>query len=187
MLEAFPTALNMTPSPITPRPFSLPSQPPHYPHNHTTPPPPPDPRDPLHFCFPIPFRTIPGPDQDDIVLATDGARERWLHPQDTPLTRTHKLPVHQRNLDTLKKLCHDISEGGSCQASVKVSEPRAAMKRKRRGAVMNVSLAGDADTVYLVRGQILQALPVSLVSIFHSIRHTDILLTRYEAMWYISH
>ena len=167
MLEAFPTSHNMTPSPITPRPFSLPSQaqlPSHYPHHPTISPPLPDQGGPLHFCFPIPFRTIPGPDQDDIILATDRARERWLHPQDTPLTGTHKLPVHQRNLDNLRKLCRDISEGGSCKASVTVSEPRATMKRKKRGAVMNVSLAGDPDVVYRVRGQILQSLPVSLVS-----------------------
>ncbi|KAF8438753.1 hypothetical protein BGX38DRAFT_1097997 [Terfezia claveryi] len=155
----------MTPSPITARPFPIPSQaplPPHYPHHHTISPPLPDPRDPLHFCFPIPFRTIPGPDQDDIVLATDGARERWLHPQDTPLTGTHKLPVHQLNLDNLRKLCRDISNKGTCKAFLTVSEPRAAMKRKKRGAVMNVSLAGDADVVYRVRGQILQSLPASL-------------------------
>ena len=61
------------------------------------------------------------------------------------------------------------------------------MKRKKRGAVMNVSLAGDADTVYRVRGQILQSLPVSLVSIFHLIGHPNILLTRREAMWHISY
>lgn len=167
MIDAYHQSALMSPSPITARPFSIPSQaplPPHYPHHHAISPPLPDPRDPLHFCFPIPFKIIPGPDEDDIVLATEGATEKWLHQQETPLTQTHKLPVHQRNLDNLRKLCREISERENCKASLTVSEPRVSIKRKKRGAVMNVSLAGDADTVYRMRGHILQSLPVSLVS-----------------------
>lgn len=168
MLEAFASTI-MTPSPITSRQFSLPVQTPlpaphsHYPH-HTASPPVLDTKEPLHFCFCVPFKTIPGPERDDILFATEGAEERWLHQQESPLTQPHKLPVHQKNLDNLRKLCKEIQERENCRASLTVSEPKA-MKRKKRGAVMNVSLAGDADAVYRMRGYILQSLPVSLVSV----------------------
>ena len=164
----------MTPSPIPPRPFAMPGQagmPPTHQqqlyaqhnaiHSSTQ-----DPRESLHFCFCIPFKIIPGPEPDDIILCTNGAAERWLHPTDSPLLGHHKLPVHQKNFEYLRKLCKDISESerDNCKAILVVSEPRS-IKRKKRGAVINVSLSGDADTVYRMRGFILQSLPVSLVSI----------------------
>ncbi|KAI5785037.1 hypothetical protein DFH27DRAFT_268154 [Peziza echinospora] len=167
----------MTPSPIVPRPYSLPTPsvlPPvqSYAHHNqantlaaplssASPPLLTDSRDLLYFCFCIPFKLIPGPDLDDVVVATEGAAEKWIHTDSTPISGTHKLPVHQKNLDYLRRICRDISETDGCKAFVTVGEPRT-VKRKKRGAVMNVSLSGDADTVYRMRGIILQSLPVSL-------------------------
>lgn len=123
----------------------------------------------LNYSFCIPFTIIPGPDPNDIIIATAGAVDNWLHPPGSPPDSPPcKLPVHTRNVEALKKLCKDISESSDykCRAMVVVSEPKhAAFRTRKQGVVTNVWLAGDADIVVRAKGHILQSSPVALVSL----------------------
>lgn len=123
----------------------------------------------LNYSFCIPFTIIPGPDSNDIILATSGAVDNWLHPPGSPPdSPACKLPVHTRNVEALKKLCKEISESPDykCRAMVVVSEPKhASFRTRKQGVVTNVWLAGDPDMVLRVKGHILQSSPVALVSL----------------------
>lgn len=125
----------------------------------------------LNLSFNVPFSSnLAGPDGDDILHATPGALERWLHPEGTPEgTPTHKLPVHVRNLEALRRLCRDVCEGTDhpkLEAAVTSSEPKAIPALQRRplkGLVTNVCLSGDAETVHRMRGKILNETPLAMV------------------------
>lgn len=131
--------------------------------------------DGVNYSFCIPFTIVPGPDPSDIILATSGAIDRWLHPPNSPPDLPScQLPVHQSNVEALKKLCKDISEspGTKCRAVVAVSEPQhASFRPGKRGVVTNVWLAGESDAVLRIRGLILQNSPVALVSWPKSLRN----------------
>lgn len=129
----------------------------------------------VNLSFNVPFSSnLAGPDPDDILHASPGGIDRWLHPEGTPDgTPTHKLPVHAANVDALRKLCREISEterdsgsGSTIEATVTSSEPKALPALQRRplkGLVTNVCLSGDADTVHQFRARILNETPVALV------------------------
>lgn len=141
----------------------------------------------LNYSFCIPFTIIPGPDPNDIILATAGAVDNWLHPPGSPLDAPPcKLPVHTRNVEALKKLCKEISESPDykCRAMVVVSEPKhASFRSRKQGVVTNVWLAGDSDIVVRVKGHILQSSPVALVSLAKRVekgQHSNIIYLKYR-------
>jgi hypothetical protein len=123
------------------------------------------------LSFNIPFSSsLPGPAVDDILHATPGASQRWLHPDGTAEgTPVHKLPVHARNVEQLRELCKQLSEGSigrKLEATVTSSEPKATpslQRRRVKGLVTNVCLSGDAETVQRMRGKILNETPLALV------------------------
>jgi hypothetical protein len=126
----------------------------------------------LHLSFNVPFSSnLAGPDGDDILHATPGALERWLHPEGTPEgAPVHKLPVHARNLENLRRLCREICDstdgGRRLEAAVTSSEPKpipTLQRRQPKGLVTNVCLSGDADTVMRMRGRILKETPLAMV------------------------
>ena len=125
----------------------------------------------LHLSFNVPFSSnLAGPDGDDILHATPGALERWLHPEGTPEgTPTHKLPVHASNVEALRRLCRELSDGSEnnrVEAAVTSSEPKAIPALQRRplkGLVTNVCLSGEAEMMHRMRGRILHETPLALV------------------------
>jgi hypothetical protein len=123
----------------------------------------------VSLSFNVPFSSnLAGPDVEDILHASPGAVERWLHPEGTPDgSPTHKLPVHAGNVDSLRKLCREITESNkerNLEATVTVSEPKQiATLRRPKGLVTNVCLLGRADVVGQMRGRILREMPVAMV------------------------
>lgn len=141
----------------------------------------------LNYSFCIPFTILPGPDPNDIILATAGAVDNWLHPPGSPQDAPScKLPVHTRNVEALKKLCKEISESPDykCRAMVVVSEPKhASFRSRKQGVVTNVWLAGDSDIVVRVKGHILQSSPVALVSLAKGVekgQHSNIICSKHR-------
>ena len=127
----------------------------------------------LNLCFNVPFSSnLAGPDGDDILHASPRALDRWLHPEGTPEgTPTYKLPIHARNLETLRQLCREACEGighPKLDATVTSSEPKGVSPLQRpshKGLVTNVCLSGDAETVQNMRGRILKETPLALVCV----------------------
>jgi hypothetical protein len=125
----------------------------------------------VNLSFNVPFSSnLAGPDPEDILYASPGAIDRWLHPEGTEEdTPTHKLPVHAENVENLRALCREVSEddrASRVEATVTSSEPKpipALQRRPMKGLVTNVCLSGDADTVHQLRGRILNETPVALV------------------------
>ena len=126
----------------------------------------------VNLSFNVPFSNLAGPDVQDILHASPGALERWIHPEGTEEgTPTHKLPVHTSNVDSLRKLCREVSseDGGksTVEATVTSSEAKPIPEMQHRplkGLVTNVCLSGDAETVHKLRGRILNETPIALVS-----------------------
>jgi len=112
---------------------------------------------------------LPGPDASEVLYASPGAFKRWTMsadaPEDTPL---HDLPVHAQNVDKLRGLCQEVSEGsqGALQATVVCATPKPIPGLQRgplNGLVANVCLYGEAEHVTHMRGRILTETPISLV------------------------
>lgn len=124
----------------------------------------------VNLCFNIPFASnLAGPDVDDIIYASPGAKARWSHPEGAaPDTPVHKLPVHTENVDNLRALCRDIGEQteGRVAATV-VSSPSKPLPGLQRGPVgalvTNVCLSGELELVNQMRCKILNSTPISLV------------------------
>ncbi|KAI9846455.1 MAG: hypothetical protein M1838_001259 [Thelocarpon superellum] len=124
----------------------------------------------VNLSFNVPFSSnLAGPDVEDILHASPGALERWVHPEGSdPTTPTHKLPVHANNVEVLRRLCRQISEeneGRTVEAAVTSSEPKpisALQHRPLKGLVTNVCLSGDGDIVRRLRGKILKDTPIAL-------------------------
>jgi hypothetical protein len=122
------------------------------------------------LSFNVPFSSnLAGPDPDDIMWASPGAKARWTHPEDTAeATPTHKLPVHAQNVDNLRNLCRDVSEQteGRVQATVTSAESKPLPGLQRgplRALVTNVCLSGELEIVNSMRCRVLNSTPISLV------------------------
>lgn len=124
----------------------------------------------VNLSFNVPFSSnLTGPDPEEILHASPGAYQRWTHLEGTEEgTPTHKLPVHTRNVELLRKLCKTLSEasGGRLEATVTSSEPKpvpAVQRRPLKGLVTNVCVSGDNDIVIRMRAKILNETPIALV------------------------
>lgn len=135
---------------------------------------------PVSYSFCIPFSILPGPDPDDIITASPGAKERWIqsverfNDTDTP---AYSLPIHQANVDTLRKLCKEISDAleFKCEAALTVSEPQhGSYRQTKRGIITNVWLSGHPESVLRARGVIMQNTPVALRSAYVNIDRDQI-------------
>lgn len=115
----------------------------------------------IHYSFNVPFASdLAGPNTEDIVYATSEAVLRWTHPEDAPDdVPVHELPVHAQNVENLRKLCKDITNGPlPIEAHVKSSEPK-----RVKGQVTNVCLTGSPELVHKSRETILNDTPLALV------------------------
>jgi hypothetical protein len=124
----------------------------------------------VNLSFNVPFSSnLPGPDPDDIMWASPGAKARWTHPEGTAeATPTHKLPVHAQNVDNLRNLCREVSEQteGRVQATVTSAESKPLPGLQRgplRALVTNVCLSGELEIVNSMRCKVLNSTPISLV------------------------
>ena len=123
-----------------------------------------------NLSFNVPFSsTLAGPEVDDVLHSSPGAFQRWTMPSCTPEgTPIHKLPVHSNNVESLRRLCRQISElsGGRLEALVTSSEPKAtqALQRRPQGLVTNICISGDGELVHKMRMKILSETPILLVS-----------------------
>ncbi|KAL7268728.1 hypothetical protein RUND412_008638 [Rhizina undulata] len=143
--------------------------------NASRPPGPLDPFDVVNYCFAVPFSHIPGPNPDDIILETPGAREKWFHPPDAPKdTPPWKLPVHRENSEALKKLCKEISDNPEydCKAVAIVTEQNPhAFSQKRKGLATSVWLGGEPNCVLNMRSLILKSSNVAMTTACVNIDH----------------
>lgn len=124
----------------------------------------------IHLSFNIPFASsLTGPNANEILHASPGAFQRWTHAADAgEAPPTHKLPVHVRNVDDLKKLCKFMGEssGGQLEATVTSMESKPAapsQRRTRKGLVTNVCVTASGAAVYKMRAKILNETPIALV------------------------
>ncbi|EUC32469.1 hypothetical protein COCVIDRAFT_30189 [Bipolaris victoriae FI3] len=127
----------------------------------------------VNLSFNVPFSSnLAGPDPDDIMWASPGAKARWTHPEGTAdSTPTHKLPVHAQNVDNLRNLCREVSEQTDGRVSAVVtsaeSKPLPGLQRgPLRALVTNVCLSGELEIVNSMRCRILNSTPISLRSSF---------------------
>jgi hypothetical protein len=124
----------------------------------------------VHLSFNIPFASnLAGPEIDDIIYASPGAKARWSHPEgaavDAPV---HKLPVHTENVDNLRAMCREVSEQTEGRVAATVvsaeSKPLPGLQRgPLRALVSNVCLSGELELVHQMRCKILNSTPISLV------------------------
>lgn len=126
---------------------------------------------PINLSFNVPFHSnLAGPDREDILYSSTGAYQKWVHAdgaaEDTP---NHALPVHTRNVETLRSLCKQLSDssGDRVHATVTSSKPKPVPGMQRgplTALVTNVCISGDADVVHKMRAKILNETPITLVS-----------------------
>jgi hypothetical protein len=132
----------------------------------------------INQSFNVPFSSnLAGPDQDDIMWASPGAKARWTFPEGTAEgtptptpTPTHKLPVHAQNVDNLRALCREVGEqtDGRVAATVVSAESKPLPGLQRgplRALVTNVCLSGELEIVNSMRCKILNSTPISLVGL----------------------
>jgi len=124
----------------------------------------------VNLSFNVPFSSnLTGPNPEEILHASSGAYQRWTHTEGTEEgIPTHRLPVHTRNVEQLRKLCKTIGDasGGRLEAAVTSSEPKpvpAVQRRPPKGLVTNVCVSGDGDVVHKIRAKILNETPIALV------------------------
>ncbi|KAF2245547.1 hypothetical protein BU26DRAFT_521973 [Trematosphaeria pertusa] len=127
----------------------------------------------VNLSFNVPFSSnLAGPDVDDIMYASPGAKARWAHPEGTAEgTPAHKLPVHVQNVENLRVLCREVSEqtDGRVAATVVSAESKPLPGLQRgplRALVTNVCLSGELEVVNQMRCKILNSTPISLRSSF---------------------
>ncbi|KAH3023715.1 hypothetical protein KXV89_009048 [Aspergillus fumigatus] len=122
----------------------------------------------VNLSFNVPFSsTLAGPDIDDVIHASPGALQRWSFPEGTPEgTPVYNLPVHANNVESLRRLCRQITESsnGRVEAVVTSSEPKSvpSLQRRPQGLVTNVCITGDGETVRKMRAKILNETPILL-------------------------
>ncbi|KAL4780357.1 hypothetical protein BJX76DRAFT_351033 [Aspergillus varians] len=122
----------------------------------------------VNLSFNVPFSsTLAGPDADDVLHASPKALQRWSFPEGTPEgTPIHQLPVHTSNVESLRTLCCQITEGssGRVEALISSSEPKnvPSIQRRPQGLATNVCITGDGETVRKMRAKILNETPILL-------------------------
>ncbi|KAK4970487.1 hypothetical protein LTR66_011566, partial [Elasticomyces elasticus] len=123
----------------------------------------------MNLSFNVPFASnLAGPSVDEVRYASPGAFARWTHPEDVAEgTPNYKLPVHTQNVDKLRRLCLQMSEGsgGRIQTNVTSSEPTMQQHlpgRPTKGLVTNVWIHGEEDVVQKLRARVLTETPISL-------------------------
>jgi hypothetical protein len=128
---------------------------------------------PVNLSFNVPFSSnLAGPDVDDIIYNSPGAKARWTHPEGTAdNVPTHKLPVHTQNVENLRSMCREITESseGRLVATVVSAESKPLPGLQRgplRALVTNVCLSGGLEEVQAMRARILNSTPISLRSSF---------------------
>lgn len=123
----------------------------------------------VNLSFNVPFSsTLAGPDVDDVLHASPSALQRWSFPEGTPEgTPIHNLPVHTSNVESLRRLCRQITEtsNGRVEATLTSSEPKAvpSLQRRPQGLVTNVCITGEGETVRKMRARVLNETPILLV------------------------
>lgn len=118
----------------------------------------------LHSSFIVPFASdLAGPNTEDILHATTDAVLRWTHPADAPDDiGVHELPAHVEGLNTLNKLCRDLTAGPlPIEAYVLATSPDNGKSQQ----IITVCLSGSPDLVHKSREAIFNDTPISLVSL----------------------
>lgn len=124
---------------------------------------------PVTLSFNVPFSSnLPGPDVESIIHATPGAFVSWTHPEGTEEgTPNHKLPVHVENVESLRRMCRQMSDNsnGQLQAAVTTAEPKPVkgLQRELKALATNVCISGESELVHRMRGKILNETPTCLV------------------------
>jgi hypothetical protein len=115
----------------------------------------------IHYSFNVPFASdLAGPNTEDILHATTDAVLRWTHPEDAPDdVAIHELPVHAQNLESLHRLCRDLSAGPLPVEAYVIST----VPKSGRGQVTTVCISGSPELVQKSRETILNDTPISLV------------------------
>ncbi|KAL4920130.1 hypothetical protein BDW62DRAFT_209273 [Aspergillus aurantiobrunneus] len=122
----------------------------------------------VNLSFNVPFSSnLAGPDADDVLHASPKALQRWSFPEGTPEgTPIYQLPVHTSNVESLRTLCRQITEGsnGRVEALINSSEPKTvpSLQRRPQGLATNVCITGDGETVRKMRAKILNETPILL-------------------------
>lgn len=123
----------------------------------------------VNLSMNVPFSsTLAGPDAEDVIHASPGALQRWSFPEGNPEgTPVHLLPVHVSNVESLRRLCRQITESsaGRIEATVTTSEPKVvpSLQRRPQSLVTNVCITGEGETVRKMRAKILNETPILLV------------------------
>ncbi|KAF7187220.1 hypothetical protein HII31_11475 [Pseudocercospora fuligena] len=123
----------------------------------------------VNLSFNVPFNSnLPGPDKEDILYSSTGAYQRWIHAEDAAADMpNHALPVHTRNVENLRSLCKQLSEGSGerIYATVTSSKPKPIPGMQRgplTALVTNVCISGDAEVVHKMRAKVLNETPITL-------------------------
>lgn len=126
----------------------------------------------MSLSFNVPFASnLPGPEVEEILHASPKAVERWVFLEDAEEgSPIHMLPVHNSNVEQLRRLCRVLTEGsqGQMEATVTSSEPKEVATLQRRplkGLVTNVCVSGNSEYVQKMRAKILSETPITLVPI----------------------
>lgn len=139
----------------------------------------------VNISFNVPFNSnLPGPDKEDVLYSSLGAFQKWTHPDgaadDTPV---HALPVHTHNVENLRSLCKQVSDGSGdrLHATVTSSKPKPVPGMQRgplTALVTNVCVSGDSEIVHKMRQKLLNETPITLVCGYHRFHskglHADI-------------
>ena len=127
----------------------------------------------VNLAFNVPFASnLAGPDVDDILYASPGAKARWTHPEGAAeaLPPPHRLPIHVENVNNLRALCQQLTAatGGVVHASVVSAESKPLPGIQRgplRALVTNVCLSGELELVNSMRHEILNRSPIAMVCV----------------------
>ncbi|KAF2732141.1 hypothetical protein EJ04DRAFT_441596 [Polyplosphaeria fusca] len=138
----------------------------------------------VNLSFNVPFSSnLAGPDVNEIMYASPGAKARWTHPEGAAEGMPpHKLPVHAQNVDNLRNMCREVTEqtDGRVAATVVSAESKPLPGLQRgplRALVTNVCLSGELEAVNQMRCKLLNSTPISLRSSYVDI-DTDLIIDR---------
>lgn len=124
----------------------------------------------VNLSFNVPFASnLAGPERDEVIFATEGAMDRWTHPEGAPEgIPNHELPVHMQHVERLRALCRSMSEtsGGQLHATVTSAKPKPVPGMQRgplTALVTNVCISGETEMVHKMRAKMLNDTPITLV------------------------